>query len=824
MEIKFQVTGMTCAACSARVEKVSSQVPGVEKAEVNLLAGTMLVTAESSDVTPKIITAVQAAGYDASLYGAEKLKEAPAPDAQLSTMKKRIIGSAISLIVLMYFTMGHMIGLPVPHWYHGTENAVVAALLQLFLTLPPVYLNRVYYTRGLKALWHRSPNMDSLIAVGSGAALIYGIAALFSMSYAMGNGDWETVKQFSENLYFESAARILTLITLGKFLETRAKGKTGDAIRQLMDLSPKTATVRRKGVELTLPVEDVVIGDVVIVRSGGSIPVDGTVLTGRGSVDQSALTGESVPVEKVEGDTVSAATINTEGYLEIRADKIGQDTTLAQVIRMVEEAGGSKAPIARLADKIAGIFVPVVMTIAFLAFVVWMIAGQTLSFALTTAISVLVISCPCALGLATPVAIMVGTGRGAGMGVLFKNAEALENLHKVNTVVLDKTGTLTTGKPAVTDIIAVADEQHLMAVAASLEAQSEHPFAKAIIEKNENAAYTPCEDFQTLPGRGVCGIIDGAKYYGGNRRLMEELGLSVPAYDDLTTEGKTPLYFASEEGAFLGAIAAADVLKPDSLDAVKAMQDQGLRVVMLTGDNRTTAEAIAAKAGIEQVISDVLPGDKAGAIRKLQDDGHNVMMVGDGINDAPALVTADVGMAIGAGTDIAIESANVVLMNNSLIGVSNAFELSKATIRNIRQNLFWAFFYNCLGIPIAAGVLYPAFGIQLSPMIGAAAMSLSSVFVVTNALRLRIFKPKYQLENNITPEVIKEEIVMETVIKVEGMMCPHCKARVEAVCKAVAGTVDAVVDLQEKNVTVTGDASVEALKKAITEAGYEVIG
>lgn len=816
---------MTCAACSARVEKVSGQVPGVEKAEVNLLAGTMLVTAENSDVTPKIIAAVQAAGYGASLYGTDKQKEVPAADAQLNIMKKRIIGSAISLVVLMYFTMGHMIGLPVPSWYLGTENAVVAALLQLFLTLPPVYLNRVYYSRGLKALWHRSPNMDSLIAVGSGTALIYGVVALFRMSYAMGNGDWETVKLYSENLYFESAAMILTLITLGKFLETRAKGKTGDAIRQLMDLSPKTATVRRNGVELTLPVEDVVIGDVVIVRSGGSIPVDGTVLSGRGSVDQSALTGESVPVDKEQGDIVSAATINTEGYLELRADKIGEDTTLAHVIRMVEEAGGSKAPIARLADKIAGIFVPVVMTIAAVAFIVWMIAGQTISFALTTAISVLVISCPCSLGLATPVAIMVGTGRGAGMGVLFKNAEALENLHKVNTVVLDKTGTLTTGKPAVTDVIAAyADKQQLMAVAASLEAQSEHPFAKAIMDENKKAAFTHCEDFQTLPGRGVCGIIDGVKYYGGNRRLMEEIGLSVPAYEELTIEGKTPLYFASEAGVFLGTIAAADVLKSDSVDAVKAIRDQGLRVVMLTGDNRTTAEAIAAKAGIEYVISDVLPGDKAGAIQKLQNEGRNVMMVGDGINDAPALVTADVGIAIGAGTDIAIESANVVLMNNSLIGVSNAYGLSKATIRNIRQNLFWAFFYNCLGIPIAAGVLYPAFGILLSPMIGAAAMSLSSVFVVTNALRLRMFKPKYQLEEKKAPEEIKEEIIMKTVIKVEGMMCPHCKARVESVCKAVAGTVDAVVDLQEKIVTVTGDAPVDALKKAITEAGYEVIG
>ena len=825
MQLKFQVTGMTCAACSARVEKVSRQVQGVENAEVNLLAGTMVITAENDSVAAAVISAVQAAGYDAKIFGDTKKEEEPIQDTQLKSMKKRIFGSAICLVVLMYFTMGHMIGLPMPAWYHGTENAIVAALLQFLLTLVPVYLNRVYYSRGLKALWHRSPNMDSLIAVGSGAALVYGVVALFRMGYAMGHGDWDTVKLYSENLYFESAAMILTLITLGKFLETRAKGKTGDAIRQLMDLSPKIATVRRNGAEITIPVEDVVIGDTVIVRSGGSIPVDGTVLSGRGSVDQSALTGESVPVDKAAGDSVAAATINTEGYLEIRADKIGEDTTLSQVIRMVEEAGGSKAPIARLADKIAGVFVPAVMTIAAIAFIVWLIAGQTLEFALTTAIAVLVISCPCALGLATPVAIMVGTGRGAGMGVLFKNAEALENLHKVDTIVLDKTGTLTTGKPAVTDIMnAGVFQTQLLAVAASLEAQSEHPFARAIMEKNKNAPYSPCSDFQTLPGRGVSGIINGVKYFGGNRRLMEDIGVMVPAYEQLTAEGKTPLYFAAENGEYLGAIAAADVLKNDSAEAVKAMQEQGLDVVMLTGDNETTAKAIAAMAGISRVISDVLPGDKAGAVSRLKDEGCNVLMVGDGINDAPALVTADVGMAIGAGTDIAIESANVVLMNNSLMGVSNAYSLSKATIRNIRQNLFWAFFYNCLGIPIAAGVLFPAFGIQLSPMIGAAAMSLSSVFVVTNALRLRMFRPKHQIIENTITEEIKEEIPMETVIMVEGMMCPHCKARVEAVCKAVPGATDAVVDLQQKNVTVTGNAAVDALKKAITDAGYEVIG
>lgn len=826
MKIKFQVTGMTCAACSARVEKVSGAVAGVEKAEVNLLKGTMLVEAKDGSVVEPVITAVQQAGYGASVAG-EKKKEEPQGEAPLNSMKKRIVGSAVCLIVLMYFTMGHMLHLPLPGWYHGTQNAVVAALVQLFLTLPVVYLNRVYYSRGLKALFHRAPNMDSLIAVGSLAALIYGSAALFRMAWAMGHGQWEIVELYSKNLYFESAAMILTLITVGKFLEARAKGKTGDAIRQLMDLSPKTAVVLRDGKETEIPVEQVTVGDLVIVRSGGSIPVDGTVLEGRAAVDQSALTGESVPVEKEPGDTVAAATINTEGYLLFRADKIGEDTTLAQIIRLVEDAGGSKAPIARMADKIAGVLVPVVMAIALLAFGAWMLAGKGLEFSLSIGISVLVISCPCALGLATPVAIMVGTGRAAGMGVLFKNAEALENLHKVDTVVLDKTGTLTTGKPTVTDIFPdTIDQDALLKIACALEAKSEHPFAKAILEKNGGAAYPAAEFFETLPGKGVTAVIDGIRYYGGNGRLMQELGVAIPA---VTASGKTPLYFAREDQTYLGAVLAADVLKPDSVDAVNAMKKLGLQVVMLTGDNGGTAQVIAKSAGIEHVISDVLPGDKAGIVQKLRQEGRHVLMVGDGINDAPALVTADVGMAIGTGTDIAMEAADIVLMNHSLMGVSSAIELSRATIRNIKQNLFWAFFYNSLGIPVAAGVLYPAFRILLSPMLGAAAMSMSSVFVVTNALRLRMFKPKTSTQANAcacdeSVHIIKEETPMETVIKVEGMMCPHCKARVESVCKAVAGTVDAVVDLQEKQVTVTGSADTELLKKAITDAGYEVIG
>ena len=827
MTLRFTVTGMTCAACSARVEKVSRQVPGVEKAEVNLLAGTMVVTA-GEDVSAEIIKAVQAAGYNAAIQGEKPKKSEPANNL-LAEMKTRIIGSFLCLAVLMYFTMGHMIGLPVPSWYHGTQNALVAALLQFFLTLPVIFLNRVYYSRGLKALWHRSPNMDSLIAVGSLAALIYGVAALFRMAWAMGHGEWDIVTQYSENLYFESAAMILTLITLGKYLETRAKGKTGDAIRALMDLSPKTASVRRGDTVQDIPVEQVQVGDTVIVRSGGSIPVDGTVLSGRASIDQSALTGESVPVEKTVGDRVAAATVNREGYLEFRADQVGENTTLAQVIRMVEEAGGSKAPIARLADKIAGVFVPVVMAIAAITFAVWMLLGYSLEFSLTNAISVLVISCPCALGLATPVAIMVGTGRGAQMGVLFKNAQALENLHRVDTVVLDKTGTLTTGCPAVTDILpGRAGKGRLMQIAAALECRSEHPFAKAILRSMGANAYPQPTDFETLPGRGVSAVVDGIRYYGGNERLMKELGITLPDLSSLAKQGKTPLHFASESGEYLGSIAAADILKPDSKAAVETLLAKHLDVVMLTGDNRQTAEAIAAEAGITHVISDVFPTDKAGAIQKLQAEGHKVLMVGDGINDAPALVTADVGMAIGAGTDIAIESADVVLMNGSLSSVSSAVALSKATIRNIKQNLFWAFFYNCLGIPIAAGVLYLPFGMSLSPMLGAAAMSVSSVFVVTNALRLRFFKQEQSTTcKESCPKseeiIIKEETNMETVIRVEGMMCGHCKARVEKVCKAVPGTVDAVVDLEAKTVTVTGTADVAALKQAITEADYTVV-
>ncbi len=834
MKVKFNVTGMTCAACSARVEKVTRAVPGVSNADVNLLAGKMVAEVESEEACGLICKAVTDAGYGASVDDgkakpAAAAQKAPAEDA-LHEMKVRIIGSGIFLVILMYLTMGHMVGLPTPHIFHGLENATLFALVQFLLTLPAVILNRAYYIKGLKALWHRSPNMDSLIAVGSGASLIYGIVALLRMSYAVGHGQWDVVELYSKNLYFESAAMILTLITLGKFLETRAKGKTGDAIRQLMDLAPKTALVRRDGVETEIPADQVRVGDIVIVKSGGRIPVDGTVTEGRASVDQSALTGESVPVEKEPGDTVAAATINTSGYLEFRADKVGEDTTLSQVIRMVEEAGGSKAPIARLADKIAGVFVPVVMTIAAVAFAVWMIAGESLEFSLTTAIAVLVISCPCALGLATPVAIMVGTGQGAKMGVLFKNAEALENLHRIDTIVLDKTGTLTTGKPEVTDVLpGEATEFVLLRTAVALEARSEHPFAKAILDyaKEKDISIREIGDFETLPGRGVKGVYNGQTVYGGNKRLMDEIGVSVPEYPFLAAAGKTPLYFANASGKYLGAIAAADVLKADSRSAVEALKKLGLDVVMLTGDNEKTAKAIAKEAGIEHVVSDVLPGDKASVVARFQSEGKKVAMVGDGINDAPALVTADVGIAIGAGTDIAIESADVVLMSGSLGQVSGAVELSHATIKNIKQNLFWAFFYNSLGIPVAAGALYPAFGIQLSPMLGAAAMSMSSVFVVSNALRLRFFKPSRTPAAVTAPAAQSAEAVIDenaptTVIGVEGMMCHHCVAAVEKACKGVPGTMAAIADLENKQVTVRGNADLNALETAIIEAGYTI--
>lgn len=817
----MQVTGMTCAACSARVEKAAKSVAGIENVHVNLLTGTMTFQTNNEGAVDLVAQAVIKAGY-----GVKANAESKPQDKKIAVQSiKPLIVSFVFLLALMYFSMGKMLGLPMPSWYVGAENMLTAALLQFFLTLPVILINNGYYKRGFKALFHGGPNMDTLIAVGSAAAIIHGVISLFQMAYFAGHLQIEQVALAGKHLYFESAAMILTLVSLGKYLESRAKGKAGDAIEKLMNLRPKSAKVIRDGVEVTVGVEDIVVGDIVVLRSGEHVAVDGTVLEGTASIDQSAITGESVPVDKVAGDPLVAATVCTHGYLTYKAVKVGKDTTLSQIIQMVEQAGGSKAPIARLADKVAGIFVPVVMGISLVAFVAWLLAGYDISFCLNMAISVLVISCPCALGLATPVAIMVSTGRGAGIGILFRNAQALELLHKIDTVVMDKTGTLTVGRP---EIVGVSPgeygEEFLLQVAGSLEQYSEHLFAKAVTEYTKEFSRFNVEDFSVLPGFGVSGVIGGVTYFGGNRTLMEKLNVSLPDTEEHTAAGITPLFFGSDEGMYLGCLLAADVLKPDALAAVEALQSAEIDVVMLTGDNSKTAATIAKQAGITHVISDVLPQEKANAIKTLRDNGKNVAMVGDGINDAPALTEADVGIAMGSGTDIAMDSAGVVIIGNDLLHIYDAIALSKATMRNIRQNLFWAFFYNALGIPLAAGVLYPAFGLALSPMIGAAAMSLSSVFVVSNALRLRFFKKQrganmpVQENSDVQQPTEPEKIV----ITVNGMMCSHCKAKVETVCKEITGTIDAQVDLQAKTVTVTGTSSRETLKQAIIDAGYEV--
>ena len=817
MKQKFNITGMTCSACSARVERVSGQVPGVRKAEVNLLAGRMDVDYDETQTTPQaIIDAVVHEGYGAELADEHHpSRKNEQQEKQLRNMRTRIWVSAVSLLLLMYVSMGHMIGLPMPHIFHdGMKGFFLMAAVELVFLIPILIVNRVFFTSGFAKLFHGAPNMDTLVAVGSAAGVIYSL-------YAIAVGD-------TMGLYFESSGMILTLVTLGKYFETRAKGKTGQAIEKLMDLSPKTAFVERGGLETEIPVEEVVVGDLVSVRPGGRIPVDGIVVSGSSAVDESALTGESMPVEKKEGDRVAAATINKTGFLRFRAEKVGEDTTLAQIIRLVEEAGGSKAPIARLADKIAGVFVPVVMCIALVATVVWLLLGKDVGYALSVGISVLVISCPCALGLATPVAIMVGTGRGAELGVLFKSAESLEELHKVTAVVMDKTGTLTEGKPVVTDIAPKGvSEEELLRLAAGLEKQSEHPLAEAVLKKAAALQLTvpEAEDFRSIPGRGIEAVIGGTRYLSGNRAFLEENGVTLTDGGCFAQEGKTPLYFAAADGRFLGTIAVADVEKKTSRAAVAALKQRHMEVVLLTGDNALTANVIAKRLGIERVISGVLPADKEKTIRALQNEGKVVAMVGDGINDAPALMRADVGIAIGAGTDVAMESADVVLMRSDPMDVVRASDLSRAVLRNIKENLFWAFFYNTLGIPVAAGVLIPL-GVKLSPMIGAAAMSLSSVFVVTNALRLRFFKPKTDAasEGNApveTAEQTEEDVSMKTVLQVEGMMCGHCKAHVEKALLAVPGVESAEADLDKKTATVTGNVDRAALIAAVKEAGYE---
>lgn len=758
MNQKFNVTGMTCSSCSANVEKAVRKLSGVDTVNVNLLSNSMTVDYKDSDIdSTTIIKAIRDAGYDASIFvrgssDSKKIEKSVNPvEKELKEMKSRIIISFGFLIPLMYVSMGHMFNLPHPRWIMGPENAITFAFIQLLLTIPVVYVNRKYYQVGFKTLFHGRPNMDSLIAIGSGAALTYGIFAIFKIGYGLGHNNLDMVNQYSMDLYFESAAMILALITFGKFLETRAKGRTSEAITKLMDLAPKTASVIRSGEEVEIPVEDVVMEDIIIVRPGQSIAVDGIIIEGSSAVDQSALTGESIPVEKNIGDKVIAATINKTGSFKFKAEKVGDDTTLAKIIQLVEDASSSKAPIAKMADKISGIFVPVVIGIAVIATIVWLLLGQPFEFAMSMGIAILVISCPCALGLATPVAIMVGTGKGASNGILIKSAEALENLHTISTVVLDKTGTITEGKPVVTDIITASgeSEERLLQIAASIESSSEHPLAEAILEKAKERGISlrNVDNFNSISGRGIVGIIDGKQYTAGNLALMKDREINAKMFQDTSDEfamdGKTPLYFAEDKN-LLGIIAVADVVKATSRKAIDNFKAMGINVVMLTGDNKKTAEAIRKQLNIDRVVAEVLPQDKEKEIRNIQASGKKVAMIGDGINDAPALARADVGIAIGAGTDIAIESADIVLMKSDLLDAVTAVQLSKSTIKNIKENLFWAFFYNVLGIPLAAGVFYKAFGLKLNPMFGAAAMSMSSVFVVSNALRLKFFKPKYK--------------------------------------------------------------------------------
>ena len=825
MTEKFNVTGMTCSACSAHVEKSVKKLNGVKSVNVNLLQNNMHVDFDETAVSvDDIINAVVSGGYGASVAGKEQEKKDNKIDNEISNMKFRLIVSLVCLVPLMYISMGHMWGWPFLNVFHGAENGITFALTQMLLMLPIMYVNRKYYITGFKTLFHGAPNMDSLIAIGSGAAFTYGIIAIYCIGYGLGHGDKEFAHSYMMNLYFEWAAMILALITLGKFLESRAKGKTSQAIEKLIDLSPKTAVVIRDGKEVTVGVDDVQIGEIVAVKAGQSVPLDGVIVEGNGAIDESAITGESIAVEKNVGDKVIGATINKSGYFKFKVEKVGEDTALSQIIHLVEEASASKAPIAKLADKVSGIFVPVVISIAVITIIVWLLLGKGVSFALSMGISVLVISCPCALGLATPTAIMVGTGKGAQYGILTKSAESLETAHQVDTVVLDKTGTITEGKPSVTDIAPVGiSDKELLQIAASIEYLSEHPLAKAIVEKADGLEFSDVADFEQIVGQGVKGNVDGKKVLAGNYKMMRENNIEVSEDEIFANDGKTSLYFAVDN-KFVGIIAVADTIKETSRQAIEDMRNMGLDVIMLTGDNAVTANAIKNKLPLSSAVAEVLPSDKEEVVRKLQQSGHKVAMVGDGINDAPALTRADVGIAIGAGTDIAIESADIVLMKSNLQDVVTSIELSHSVIKNIKENLFWAFFYNALGIPIAAGVLYGIAGLKLNPMIAALAMSFSSVFVVSNALRLRFFKPKC---NNIkTVKNEKENITMTKTIKINGMMCSHCTGRVGEVLNAIDG-VSAEVSLDNGGqavVTLAKDVSDDVLKKAVVDAGYEVVG
>ena len=841
MTEKFVVTGMTCAACAAHVEKAAGAVDGVNSAAVNLMLGTLVCSCDRDKASPQaIIAAVEAAGYGAAPADDAKRDIRREQDAAAKAMGRRLLWSAVCLVPLFYLSMGHMLGLPVPAFMH--RQPLLAAAVQLALCLPILLLNRAYFTVGFSRLFKGSPNMDSLVALGAAAGLAYSLIEMGLLCAGQLTG--------MPDLYFESAGMILTLVTVGKYLEERSKGKTTGAITALLALAPETAVVRRNGTEVTVAADQIRAGETVIIRQGGRIPVDGTVTKGSGAVDESALTGESMPVEKTPGSSAVSATVLTSGYLELTADRVGADTTLSQIVQLMEQAASSKAPISRLADKISAVFVPVVISIAVLAAVLWAtVGGMGIRFCLSIGIAVLVISCPCALGLATPVAITVATGKAAERGILIKSAASLELLGRVDTVVLDKTGTVTAGTPQVTDVLCVpgVTEEELLCAAASLEKPSGHPLADAIVQEAARRSIPLCavSDFNAVPGGGVQAVLDGKTLYAGNDRYMTLIGAGTAALraaaEALAAAGKTPLYFA-EEQQLLGVVAVADVVKPDSAAAIAALRRSGREVVLLTGDDRRTAEAIARQVGVERVIAQVLPQDKARCVKELQKDGRLVAMVGDGVNDAPALVTADVGLAIGAGTDVAIESADVVLMHNSLMDIVDAAALSRATLRNIRQNLFWAFFYNAIGIPVAAGVLYPALQLTLDPMLAAAAMSLSSVCVVSNALRLRGWKAaptdshvsldkSAHLTDNDTVHTDhtntaasaaqQEEPTMQKTLTIEGMMCAHCAAHVEKALNALPG-VTAVVDLAAKTAVVTGDAGDEALKKAVADAGYQV--
>jgi len=837
---QYTITGMSCAACSARVQKAAGEVPGVTSAEVNLLTNSMNV--EGTADPAAVIRAVEDAGYGAALRGGSGERKSSSSylqeeeellkDKTTPQLIKRLIWSVGVLLVLMYFSMGHMMwGWPLPHFFD--DNHVAMGLVQMLLALIVMAINRKFFTSGFKGLLHRAPNMDSLVALGSAASFLYSLYALFLMTRAQVDGGSSAAMAYMNSFYFESAAMILALITVGKTLESYSKGRTTDALKSLVKLAPKTAVVLRDGQETEVPIDEVEPDTIFVVRPGGSIPVDGIVVEGSGAVDESALTGESIPVDKEPGDKVSAATINQDGYLQCRATAVGEDTSLAKIIRMVSDASAGKAPIAKIADKVAGVFVPVVMGIALVTTVVWLLLGRGFEFSLLRGISVLVISCPCALGLATPVAIMVGNGMGARNGILFKTAETLEQSGKVAAVALDKTGTITRGTPEVTDLLPAegTSKETLLDVAAALESRSEHPLAKAVLQYSEEMQRTPADltEFAAVPGNGLRGTLDGKTAAGGNLRFVESI-CAIPdtarqQADELAEAGKTPLFFVLD-GTFLGLIAVADVMKDDSPEAIRQLQNMGIRVVMLTGDNEKTARAIGKLAGVDEVVAGVLPDGKAAVIRDLQKKYGKVAMVGDGINDAPALTLADTGIAIGAGTDVAIDAADIVLTNSRLSDVPAAIRLSRQTLKNIKENLFWAFFYNIICIPLAAGVYEPLFGWTLSPMIGAAAMSLSSFCVVTNALRLNLFDIRSTKHDKSIQQQTKGSSNMEKTIQVEGMMCEHCEARVKEALEGVKGVESAAPDHEKNQVVLelSKDVKDSKLEKAVTAAGYKFLG